>query len=338
MDFCFMFVLNKLVVVVMLVVLGFVVVVQVMLMVVIGSYVLDGDLVMGFSSIFLGSNLVDVLNFLSLGSIISNVGLYSYGLVDGNFGSCFLGFGVYQVNGGFKLVELIINISVVVFSVSFIFLIMLGLLVNMIGLVLGVGQYVEVGLMFDFKVGIQLVWNSVVILCSDSNGIVFFSSGDMSFFVGFGSYYNVFGVMCSVDLGVINVGEIIELSYELIIFVNGVFVVGFDCVVLFSIFIVLEGWYVYLQCGYGYGYGYGFSCGYLLLGMVVEVLGYMVFGIVSGLQVSFGDLFFIQFLFMIMVYSNGSSGNFGSYIFLFVLELVSYVLLVGGLGMIGWVL
>lgn len=336
MDSRFTPVLNKLAVAATLAVLGPAAVAQVTSMVATGSYALDGDPATGLSSSFPGSNPVDVLNFPSSGSTTSNAGLHSYGSVDGNFGSRSSGFGVYQVNGGFKLVELITNTSAVASSASFTFSITPGLLANTIGSALGAGQYVEAGLMFDLKVGTQSVWNSAATLRSDSNGTAFSSSGDTSLFAGSGSYYNVLGVTRSVDLGVINAGETIELSYELTTFANGVSAAGPDRVVPPSTFIVPEGWYVYSQCGYGYGYGYGSSCGYLPPGTVVEVPGYTVPGTASGSQASSGDPFSIQLSPTITAYSNGSSGNFGSYTLSPVPEPASYALLAGGLGMIGW--
>jgi len=336
MDSRFPPVLNKIAVAATLAVLGPAALAQVTSMVASGGYALDGGPATTLSSVYPGSNPVDVLSFPTAGSTTSSAGLHSYGSIDGNFGSRSSGFGVYKVDGGFKLVELITNSSAVATSASFTFSITPGLLANTIGSSLGAGQYVEAGLKFDLKVNSNSVWNSAATLHSDSGGTAFSSSGDTSIYAGAGSYYNVLGVSRSVDLGVINAGETIELSYELTTFANGVSAAGPDRVVPPTTFIVPDGWYVYSQCGYGYGYGYGGDCGYLPPGTVVDVPGYTVPGTASGSQASSGDPFSIQLSPTITAYSNGSSGNFGTVTLTPVPEPASYALLLAGLGLIGW--
>lgn len=336
MDLRFPPVLNKVAVAATLAVLGPAAVAQVSSMTASGSYSLDGSPATALSSVYPGSNPVDVLSFPNSGTTSSYAGLHDYGSTSGDFGSRSSGFGVYEVNGGFKLVQQITNSSAVAQSANFTFSITPGLLANTIGSALGAGQYVEAGLKFDVQVGGNSIWNSAATLHSDSSGTAFSSSGDTSLYAGGGSYYNVLGVSRSVDLGVINAGETIELSYELTTFANGISAAGPDRYVPPTTFIVPEGWYVYSQCGYGYGYGYGDGCGYLPPGTVVDVPGYTVPGTASGSQASSGDPFSIQLSPTITAYSNGGGSNFGEVTLSPVPEPASYALLLGGLGVVGW--
>ncbi len=73
-----------------------------------------------------------MIDFPYAGSTTSSAVLHSYGSTSGDFGSRSSGFGVYQVNGGFKLVESITNSSAVAQSATFSFAITPGLLSNTI--------------------------------------------------------------------------------------------------------------------------------------------------------------------------------------------------------------
>jgi hypothetical protein len=301
-----------------------------------GSYALNGGPAVVLSDVYPPNSSVDVLSFPSDGS--SNAGLHSYGSTSGNFGSRSSGFGVYQVSGGFNLVETVTNTSAVAQSATFTFSITPGMLQNSIGSALGSGQYVEAGLQFTLTKGGTPVWTSSAKLRSDEFGTTPTFGGDTSLYAGSGTLYNVLGVTREIDLGVINAGESIELSYELTTFANGNSAAGPDRYVPPSTFVVPEGWYVYGQCGYGYGYGYGGGCGYQPPGTVIEIPGYFVPGTASGSHASSGDPFSINFGPGGIYYASVNPGAAFGEVSLTpaVPEPASQALLLAGLGVMGW--
>ena len=330
-------VLNRLAIAATLAVLGSAASAQVTSMTATGNYSLDSGPATNLSQVYPGSNPVDVLQFTNAASTTSSAGLHSYGSISGDFGSRSSGFGVYAVDGGFKLVESITNSSAVAQSASFTFSITPGQLQNSIGSALTGTQFVEAGLKFDLQRNGGTVWGSQASLHSDASGTAFSASGDTSLFMGSGTLYNVVGVSRTVDLGIINAGETIQLSYELTTFANGVSAPGPDRYVPPTTFIVPDGFYVYSSCGYG-NYGYGYGCGYLPPGSVVEIPGYTVSGTASGSEARSGDPFSIQLAPGITVYSTGSGNNFGEVTLTAaaVPEPASYALLLGGLAFIAW--
>lgn len=297
-----------------------------------GAYAMDGGALTNLLSSFPPNSSVDVLQFTNLGS--SGVGLHSYGSTSGDFGSRSSGMGVYQVSGGFKLVQAVTNNSAVAQSAKFTFSITPGMVQNDIGSALGSGQYVEAGLKFNVKKGGGTIWDSSATLRSDELGTTALFGGDTSLYAGAGTLYNVLGVTREIDLGVINAGDSFELTYELTTFANGVSAAGLDRWVEPSTFIVPDGWYVYGNCG---AYGYGYGCGTQPPGTVIDVPGYWVPGTVSGSHASSGDPFDIRFGPDNKFYASVSpNAAFGEVTLQPVPEPASYALLLSGLGVLGW--
>jgi len=297
-----------------------------------GAFSMDGGALTNLLSAFPPNSSVDVLRFENTGT--SNVGLHSYGSTSGDFGSRSSGMGVYQVSGGFKLVQTVTNSSAVAQSAKFTFSITPGMVQNNIGSALGSGQYVEAGLKFDLRKGASSVWNSSATLRSDETGTSAAFGGDTSLYNGTGTMYSVLGVTREIDLGVINAGDSFELSYELTTFANGVSTAGDDRWVEPTTFTVPEGWYVYGECG---AYGYGYGCGTQPPGTVINVPGYWVQGTVSGSHASSGDPFDIRFGPDDKFYASVSpNAAFGSVSLQPVPEPASYALLLSGLGVLGW--
>ena len=314
---------------------------QVNSMVASGSYTLGTDPTVALSASYPGSNPVDVGNFLSDSTGLNSAGLHDYGSLDGNFGSRSSGYGVYQIKGGFKLVETITNTSAVAQSATFTFSITPGMLQNQVGSSLTGNQYVAAGLSFNLSANGNTVWNSSASLRTDaSNGgnAQFSASGDTSLFSGSGSMYNVLGVSRSIDLGVINAGQSMQLSYELDTFANGSSTAGAPTWVPPTTFTVPDGWYVYGGCGYGYGYGggYGGGCGVQPPGTVIDIPGYWTPGTASSSHASSGDPFSVSLGPNGEYYASvNPNPNLGSVSLSPVPEPSSLALMLGGLGLLG---
>jgi len=322
---------------------------QVTSMLATGSYQLGSDPTQNLASSFPFNNPVDVLQFPFSGS--NNAGLHSYGSITGNFGSRSSGFGVYDVTGSFRIEETITNFSAVAQAATFNFFITPGMLSNNIGSALAGTDHVSSGLLFDIRRNGGTVWSSGATLTSNSSGTSFTSSGDASLYAGSGSYYSIAGVSKSVDLGIINAGQSITLSYELDTFARGVSQPGPDRVVPDTTYHVPDQWVSEKCNGYG-GYGaptgalafYGGGCTptdpVFVPGHDVVVPGYTVPGTPSGSHASSGDPFTIDLngnpQFDPSRIGGGPLGSGPSVVLSSVPEPGTYALMLGGLALVGW--
>ncbi len=259
-----------------------------------GSYNLNNEGVVNLTDTF-PPDFVDVLRFTNSGP--SNAGLHSYGSTTGNFGSRSSGGGVYDVTGSFKIVQSVTNTSATAANAIFNFYITPGMLANYIGSApLGTGEFVRSGISFDVKRSGSSVWGSSALLSSTSSGASFASMGDTSLYVGGGTFYSINGVEKSVDLGVINAGETIELSYELKTFAQGSSVAGVERVVPEQTYVVPAHWIDPCSGGYGgYGGGYGTPCPVFVPEQTVTIPAYTVFSTPSSSHANAGDPFTIDF-------------------------------------------
>jgi hypothetical protein len=185
-----------------------------------GSYSLGGGATTSLID-QLPNTSVDVLDFPSNG--LNSAGLHSYGSTSGNFGSRSSGAGVYDVTGGFKIVETITNNGSTAANAAFNFYITPGYLTNTVLAPFALGEFVATGISFNLKVNGATLWSSSASLTSNANGTTFSSSGSdiTSLFTGGGTNYVVNGANKSIDLGVLDVGQMLELSYELTTFAKG---------------------------------------------------------------------------------------------------------------------
>lgn len=307
---------------------------QVSSMVAYGNYDFDGGATTSLvQSLPPATTSVDVLDFS--GGASSQTGLHSYGDIFGTFGSRASGMGVYKVNGGFQIVQSFTNTSAIAQVGSFHFQITPGMLQNSIGSELTGSHYVEAGLMFDLKRGANSVWNSSASLYSNASGTSFQSAGDTSLYTGAGALYNVNGLSRDVDLGVINAGETIQLTYSLKTYANGDSVAGPDRWVPPSDFVVPEGWYSWEGCARGMAaasMAYG-GCG-AHPGDVIHTDGYWQAGNVSGSHASSGDPFDVTIgNYHFGVNSNGNT--LGEVTLSPVPEPSSYAMLLGGMSLMG---
>jgi hypothetical protein len=259
-----------------------------------GSYNLDNTGVVNLTSTF-PPDFVDVLRFT--GTSASNAGLHSYGSTTGNFGSRSSGGGVYDVTGSFKIVQSVTNNSGAAANAIFNFYITPGLLANYIGAApLGAGEFVSSGISFDVKRGGSSVWGSSAVLSSNSGGASFSSVGDTSLYAGGGMFYSINGVEKSVDLGVINAGETIELSYELKTFAQGSSQAGVERVIPEQTYVVPAHWIDPCSGGYGYGNSaYGTPCPVFVPEETVTIPAHTIYSTPSSSHANAGDPFTIDF-------------------------------------------
>lgn len=287
-----------------------------------------------------GSPNVDVVAFPY--SDPNSAVVHSYGSDTGNFGSRSSGFGVYDVNGMFSISQTIANNTAFAQNATFNFYITPGFINNEIGTPLTGSHYVSAGLTFDIKRNGSSIWGSSATLSSNAGGTTYSATGDTGLYSGSGTYYSVAGVNRSIDLGVINAGQSITLSYEMSSFANGVSEAGPARLVPEITYHVPGQWVdsCWGECGYGddgYG-GYGGLLEYIEA-HDVTVPAHEVPGTASGSHASSGDPFDIDwsdgrayFLGAPAVDRLGSSVTFTAV----VPEPSEYAMLLAGLGLVGW--
>lgn len=301
-----------------------------------GSYALDGAAATVLNSSYPSNAFPDVLSFTGSGS--SHAGLHSYGNIFGNFGSRSSGDGVYLVNGGFQIVQSFTNTGASAQAATFHFSITPGILQNTVNTTLSGSSYVEAGLNFDLKRDASTVWDSSAALRTDASGVHYSTGGsDTSLYAGGGSMYNVLGVSKDVDLGVINAGQTIQLTYTLTTYANGDAPAGDPVYVPESTFVVPVGWYMEHGCnGYGYGgYGYG-GCMEQHPGDVVTVPAHYLTGSPGGSQASSGDPFHVNIGDTDYTVNKYGTNQLGEVTMAPVPEPGEYAMLLGGLGILAW--
>lgn len=188
------------------------------------SYSLDGGPV---TSLVAGPNgtSVDVLEFPYGSDYESSAGIHTYGDVSGSFGSRSSGYGVYDVTGLFVINTEVKNTSSTAQRATFNFEITPGTLANYVLSNLTAGEYVSAGLTFDIRANGNQVWGSSASLSTNSSGTTYQQTGTNIYTPAAGgatpTAYSVDGGRFSVDLGVLNAGESLSLSYALSTFAKG---------------------------------------------------------------------------------------------------------------------
>ena len=278
---------------------------------------------------------VDVLDFSN--SATSGTGLHSYGSIYGNFGSRASGTGTYQVLSSFNIIESFTNAGPTAQTGTFHFSITPGILQNTINTPLTGSSYVEAGLNFDIKRDGNSIWGSSASLKTDTNGTAYTTAGDSTLYAGGGMMYNVVGGSHDIDLGVINAGQTVQLSYTLSTYADGDAPAGPATLVPAQTFVVPDGWYMEGPCkDYGYG-GYGNLCSQHHPGDVVVIPEHWLSGNPGGSQASSGDPFHVD-LGGTSYLVNHYGQNYQGYITLAdpVPEPGEYAMLLGGLGILAW--
>jgi PEP-CTERM motif len=188
------------------------------------SYSLDGGPVVSFVAGPNG-NSVDVLEFPYGSNYESSAGIHTYGDVSGSFGSRSSGYGVYDVTGLFVITTTVKNMSDAAQRATFNFEVTPGTLANYVLSNLAAGESVSAGLTFDIRANGNQVWGSSASLSTNSSGTTYQQTGTNIYTPAAGSgtptAYSVDGGRFSVDLGVLNAGESLSLSYALSTFAKG---------------------------------------------------------------------------------------------------------------------
>jgi PEP-CTERM motif len=285
---------------------------------------------------------VDQYYNLSSGSNFGSI--HTFGSTLGNFGSLSYGRGVYDVSGAFKIVMTISNTTSVAQVAKFDFHITPGPLYNSIASPLTGSDFLTSGVVFDIKRDGATVWGSSATLNSTAAGTTFASSGVTDFYTGADTYYRVNGVDKSIDLGVINAGQSIELSYQIDSFARGSSVKGADRIIPETSYVIPAQWIE--PCANG-GYGYGVICDPTKRIFVPErtviVPARTIPGDVSGSYSGTGDPFDIDLNGNVLIDANkkrsydplGFSVNL-SPVVTAVPEPSTYALMFGGLGLMAW--
>jgi PEP-CTERM motif len=288
---------------------------------------------------------VDVLEF-AYGT--NSAGMHSYGSTTGNFGSRSSGSGIYDVTGSFKIIQSFTNTSGNAASAAFNFYITPGMLSNYIGSAPLTGaEFVKAGISFDVKLtksgATNTVFGSAATLQTTVSGTTYTASGDTSLYTGGGTNYTINGVEKSVDLGVINAGQTIELTYELKTFASGVSSSTGTRDVPATTYVIPAHWYD--PCS-GEGYGYGQvaadanTCPVFRPEETVTVPGYTISdGTPSSSHANAGDPFSIDLANGNPSFANNGTtplGFTGGVVLAPVPEPGTWGLMALGLGAVGW--
>jgi hypothetical protein len=291
------------------------------------------------------SNSSRVDQFYSLDSGSNSGTIHTFGSTLGNFGSLSYGRGIFDDSGAFKIVMTITNDTSIALSANFNFHITPGPLSNYIASPLTGADFLTSGVVFDIKRDGSTVWGSTGTLNSSAQGTTFAATGVTDLYTGAGTYYWIPGADKSIDLGVIDAGQSIELSYEIDSFARGSTVRGADRVIPESSYVVPGQW---IEPCANRGYGYGIVCNSggrtFVPEHTVTVPAQTITGEVSGASSGSGDPFDINFKGQVVIDANtkrswdpvGYSVNL-SPVVTAVPEPSTYALMFGGLGLMGWV-
>jgi hypothetical protein len=219
--------------------------------------------------------------------------VHSFGTDYGLFGSRTSGYGTYDVKGSFGLVDTITNFTSAAQKVSFTFHISPGLIDNELRSGLTGNEFVSAGVNFNIQRNGTSVWGSSATLTSNASGTTFNQTGANLYTEqpGNSTYYRIDGLTQTIDLGVLNAGESLELRYDLSSFAKGRAPGGVETVVPEQTYVVPEHWVNF--CGGGCNYGYGGDYGpQLVPSSTVTVPSYTYSaGTPSGSHAGTGDPF-----------------------------------------------
>jgi PEP-CTERM motif len=214
-----------------------------------GAYLLDGVDAESFAQTYVPpqpNTFLDVIAFPRSTSGLSTAVLHSYGGTGGVFGSGSWGTGVFDVTGSFRIDLDITNTQATAQNVSFNFFITPGSL-SVTPVAFSGSQFVETGI--SFKIGKTLggtasdVWSSAGVLRSAAGGTQFNITGtDIYSGASDGIYQSIDGGSYQADLGVLQAGATLKLSYEIDSYAKGDAVVSEGVLVPEQVIRVPEQW------------------------------------------------------------------------------------------------
>lgn len=217
-----------------------------------GTYAMNGGPLVNVAPWLDTPTSKDVLEFTSSG--VSSVGMHSYGNTSGSFGSRSSGNGVYDVTGSFSITLNITNDALTAQAVKFDYYITPGML-NLLPFAYTASQFAEASVGFAITTtDNRASWSSSAYLRQDAGGITYTETGE-DIYGGSGTSRTVEGGAHSLDLGVLNAGESVGLTYVLNSTARGDAVNGTATVIPGWDEVIPAHWIEYQDCGYGYGGG-----------------------------------------------------------------------------------
>lgn len=279
---------------------------------------------------------VDVLDFPYSGD--NSAGLHTYGNAYGTFGSRSSGYGSYDVNGAFQFKATVTNTDSQAKAIKFKFYITPGLISNEVNAGLTGSQFLLAGTSFNIAVNGSSVWASSASLRSDASALGQFSSSGVNLYSGAGLQRTIVGGNYEIDLGVLDAGQSLNMVYDLTTNASGNSPAGAGVLVPEQTIVVPEQWVDFCgrECNYGGGYGE------LQPGDVIVIPEYTTPGTPGGSHASSGDPFSFGSDSIAPIYhwGNATLPNGQSTAFEFntaaVPEPSTYALMLGGLGLVGW--
>lgn len=218
-----------------------------------GTYSMNGGPVVNVAPWLDTATEKDVLHFSSAG--VSSVGMHSYGATTGGFGTRSSGAGVYDVTGSFSITLTITNDQSIAQAIKFDYYITPGSL-NLVPFVYTGTQFAETGVAFAISTSDNRAsWNSSATLRSDSGGTTYSETGT-DIYGGSGESRTIEGGSRSLDLGVLNAGDSLSLTYKLNSAASGNAISGTTTTIPGWDEVIPAHWVEYTDCGYG-NEGYG---------------------------------------------------------------------------------
>lgn len=152
----------------------------------------------------------------------SSAFVHTYGTAGGDFGSRTTGYGVYDVTGLFRLTDTITNTAGSTQRATFSFYITPGSLQTFVQSTLTGAEYLSSSISFNVKADGLTIWSSSAQLLTNRTGSTFTQAGADIYARTGVTRYSVGGLMMSLDLGTLDAGESLSLSYEIVANAHGV--------------------------------------------------------------------------------------------------------------------
>lgn len=214
-----------------------------------GTYSMNGGAVQNADDWGSNADYKNVGGFYNSG--VSGIGMHSYGGISGSFGSRSSGYGIYDVTGSFTISLTITNDSASAQAVNFDYYITPGWLSLQPFTYTG-AQFAQTSISFDIDVNGSSAWGSSASLHADASGTSFTQTGE-DIYGGADIGRSINGGNHSLDLGVLNAGQSLDLTYTLKSAAKGDAISDGGVVIPGWTEVIPEHWVEYWDCGDGYG-------------------------------------------------------------------------------------